>query len=154
MAIVVSKLDPKFKYDVAAEPGGENIKYCFSCGVCTASCPVSEVYPDYNPRKIIRMVLLGMREQVLSSDLIWYCALCYKCQAHCPQNVKITDIMDALRTMAVKEGYVHPSFSKQVEAIDTFTQELRRKMLASIVGKKGDEISVDPAKLLAEESKG
>jgi hypothetical protein len=62
--------------------------------------------------------------------------------------------MDALRTMAVKEGYVHPSFSKQVEAIDTFTQELRRKMLASIVGKKGDEISVDPAKLLAEESKG
>ena len=40
------ELDPKFKYDVAAQPGGENIKRCFACGVCTGGCLVSEIKDD------------------------------------------------------------------------------------------------------------
>ena len=55
------ELDSRFKYDVAGHPGGENIKLCFACGTCTAGCPVSDVDPEYNPRKIIREVLLGLR---------------------------------------------------------------------------------------------
>ena len=73
-ASVVTILDPKFKYEVAREPGGENIKYCFQCGTCTSGCKVAELDRKYNPRKIIRMVILGMRERVLASDFIWSCA--------------------------------------------------------------------------------
>ena len=43
--------DPDFKLLIASEPGGENIKKCFSCGTCTAGCPVREVTDRYNPRK-------------------------------------------------------------------------------------------------------
>ena len=82
--IQVSTLDPKFKHDVAQQPGGEGLKACFACGACTGGCPVSEVDGAYDPRKIIRMVLLGMKEKVLSSDLIWLCAMCYTCSFHCP----------------------------------------------------------------------
>ena len=142
MAIVLNELDTKFKYDVAAEPGGENIKLCFACGLCTASCPVSEIDPEYNPRKIIRMVLLGMRKEVLSSDLIWFCSQCYTCQAHCPQNVNFADVMKALRIMAVREGYVHPSFVETIKGIDTFTQKLRHQMVSNIVGQKSEEVKV------------
>ena len=137
--IVTSDLDPRFKYEVAEEPGGENIKVCFSCGVCTAGCPVSEIDPNYNPRRIIRMVLLGMREEVLSSDFIWLCTLCYTCYARCPQNVKFTDVMRAIRNIAVREGYVHPSFLKRVDGIDTFTQQLRHDMLIKALGRKREE---------------
>ena len=70
MAIVLNELDTKFKYDVADEPGGEHIKFCFACGLCTAGCPVSEIDPEYNPRRIIHMVILGMRKEVLSSSFI------------------------------------------------------------------------------------
>ena len=151
--IVLSELDPKFKYEVAEQPGGENIKVCFSCGLCTAGCPISEIDENYNPRKIIHMVLLGMRQQVLSSDLIWLCSLCYTCYAHCPQNVKFTDVMRALRTMAVKEGYVHPSFPDRIKEIDNLSQKLRHQMALSILGKKSEDVSIDPAALLAEASR-
>src|SRR5690606_2335400 len=53
--------DPNFKYDVAAQPGGEQIKVCFSCGTCTAGCPVTDVDERYSPRRIIRQILLGQR---------------------------------------------------------------------------------------------
>jgi heterodisulfide reductase subunit C len=153
MTVLLNEQDTKFKYEVAQEPGGENIKLCFACGLCTASCPVADIDPRYNPRKIIRMVLLGMRREVLSSDLPWLCTQCYTCQAHCPQNVKFSDVMKALRNMAVREGYVHPSFPEQVKAIDTFSQKLRHQMVLSIVDRKSEEVKTAPA-TLAEEALG
>ena len=147
MTIILNELDTKFKYDVAAEPGGENIKLCFACGLCTASCPVADIDPDYNPRRIIRMVLLGMRKEVLSSSLPWLCSQCYTCQAHCPQNVNFADVMKALRDMAVREGYVHPSFVEKVKEIDIFCQKLRHQMVLSIVDNKSQETDVEVVRL-------
>lgn len=141
MAIVLNEQDVNFKNDVAAEPGGQNIKVCFACGLCTASCPVSIIDPVYNPRRIIRMILLGMRKEVLSSGVIWLCSQCYSCQAHCPQNVDFADIMKALRNMAVRESYVHPTFVNKVKEIDTFREELRNKMVSEILDKRSGEIN-------------
>jgi len=150
MTIVLNEQDTKFKYEVAEEPGGENIKLCFACGLCTASCPVADIDPEYNPRKIIRMVILGMRKEVLSSNFPWLCTQCYTCQAHCPQNVKFSDVMKALRSMAVREGYVHPSFAGQIKEIDTFSQKLRHQMVLSVVDKKSEEMEIDVARLAEE----
>ncbi len=130
-------LDSQFKYDVAAHPGGENIKLCFACGTCTAGCPVSAVDPDFNPRKIIRQVLLGMRQEVLASPVIWRCVQCYSCTAKCPQNVKFRDVMKALREMAVKEGHVKPELLQQVEQLDEFSQKLRRDLVNVLVTDPG-----------------
>ena len=149
--ILMSELDSRFKYEVAEQPGGENIKVCFSCGVCTAGCPVSAIDEHYNPRKIIRMVLLGMREEVLSSDFIWLCSSCYTCTAHCPQNVKFTEVMGALRELAVQEGYVPPSFPKQIQAIDDFSQRVRWRMVRSILSRrKSEDLQVDLEDLLTQ----
>ena len=63
--IVVEDLDTSFRDEVAAVPGGENIKKCFACGTCAAGCPVTNVDEEYNSRKIIRQVLLGLRDEVL-----------------------------------------------------------------------------------------
>ncbi len=138
MQMIDSKnLDPQFKYDVAAHPGGENIKLCFACGTCTAGCPVSAVDPEFNPRKIIRQVLLGMRQEVLSSPVIWRCVQCYSCTAKCPQNVKFRDVMKALREMAAKEGHVKPELLQQVEQLDEFSQKLRRDLVNVLVTDPG-----------------
>ena len=126
-------LDSQFKYDVAAHPGGENIKLCFACGTCTAGCPVSEIDEEYNPRKIIRQVVLGMRKEVLSSPVIWRCVQCYSCSAKCPQNVKFRDVMKALREMAAAEGYVEADLLEQVEQLDEFSQKLRRDLVNALV---------------------
>ena len=136
--IDAEKLDTQFKYDVSSHPGGDNIKLCFACGTCTAACPVAEIDPDFNPRKIIRQVLLGFRKDVLASPVIWRCVQCYSCTAKCPQNVKFRDVMKALREMAANEGYVKPELLADVEQLDKFSQKLRRDLVNALVS--------DPAK--------
>jgi len=113
-------LDPDFKHLIASEPGGENIKKCFSCGTCTAGCPVREVTDRYNPRKIIRMAILGLRKEVLSSQFIWLCSSCYTCYERCPQNVKIPELMNAIKNIAVREGYLPPAMRAQLDLLASF----------------------------------
>ena len=134
METIESKnLDSQFKYDVAAHPGGENIKLCFACGTCTAGCPVSAVDAEYNPRQIIRQVLLGMRKELLSSPVIWRFVQCYSCTAKCPQNVKFRDVTRALREMAVAEGYVDADLLQEIEQLDELSQKLRRDLVNVLV---------------------
>ncbi|KPJ60268.1 MAG: heterodisulfide reductase [Latescibacteria bacterium DG_63] len=113
----MTELDPTFKFDVTREPGGEQLMRCFACGTCTASCPVREIDEKFNPRRIIRMVLLGMREEVLSSQFIWLCSTCYACQERCPQDVRITELMSAIKNLAVKEGHLPAAYKMQLELI-------------------------------------
>ena len=101
--------DPQFKFEVAAEPGGEGIKACFACAACSARCPVGGHRPEYDPRRIIRMTLLGMKEKVLSSPLIWLCSTCYSCQEVCPQEVRFTEVLTAIKNLAARAGYAPPS---------------------------------------------
>ncbi len=147
--IRTSELDPNFKDEVSKELGGWEISRCFACGTCTAGCPVREIDDKYNPRKIIRMVLLGMREEVLSSEFIWLCSTCYTCYDRCPQDVHLTDIMTALKNIAVREGYMHPSFKEQARLVlefgrlyevEDFDNKKREKMGLPPVQKTIDEV--------------
>ena len=83
--ILVENLDPTFRDEVALMPGGANIAKCFACGTCAAGCPVTSIDQEYNSRSIIRKILYGMREEVLSSPQIWLCTMCYRCYSRCPQ---------------------------------------------------------------------
>ncbi len=96
-------LDPNFKYEVSSQPGGENVKQCFHCGICAVSCPVRRIDNDYNPRKIIRMILYGMKKELLSSETIWKCVHCHTCYERCPQNVKFAEVVEALKILAIRE---------------------------------------------------
>lgn len=106
-----------FKDEVLASPGGEHLLNCYACGSCTASCPVREVDERYNPRRIIRMVLLGLREEVLRADFLWFCSTCYTCTQRCPQGVHLTTIMRALKNIAVRDGILPSGYRMQLQAL-------------------------------------
>jgi heterodisulfide reductase subunit C len=134
-------VDFSFKDEVASQPGGENLKRCFACGSCTLSCPVAEVEASYSPRRIIHMILLGLKEEVLSSMAIWYCLSCYRCQVRCPQEVKYPEIMRVLRKLAVEQGYVEPGFVQAVQNLDRKAQEHRRRLLKNLIQKQEQQAS-------------
>lgn len=163
------ELDPKFKFEVAQMPGGDSIRYCFQCGKCTATCPIRRFSEAYKPRLILRAALLGLRDLVLSSDVIWLCAVCYSCTERCPQGVRLTDVVRAIRNLAVREGYIHPFFKAQGRAIvnfgrifeaDEFINEQRAEMgLPPIPPVDLNEVSrvmarTEAMKLLKVEGKG
>ena len=117
-----------FKNEVRNAPGGANVLNCFLCGSCTACCPVSEIDNEYNPRKIMRMILLDM-EEILRSDEIWKCNQCHACVAHCPQDVRFADIIRTLRDMSIEKGYRDRTL---LEKIYQFDDELKRYRLEKI----------------------
>ncbi len=134
--VAVGQLDLSFRDEIASHPGGENIRRCFACGTCAAGCPVTDVDSEYNCRRIIRQILFGMREEVLSSPLIWLCLVCYRCYVRCPQQVNFTDIMRVLRYLAVKENRVSPEIFEQINKLDKFSQVLRHDLVKSFFEKK------------------
>lgn len=109
--------DSSFREEILAEPGGEILAACFQCGTCTAGCPVAALEPKYSPRRVVRMVLLGLREEVLNASELWLCSACFTCQERCPQGVRVKDLIEVLRNLAVREGRGHPSLQLQLRAL-------------------------------------
>ncbi len=145
--IIVEDLNPGFRDEVASLPGGENIKRCFACGTCSAGCPVTNIADEYSPRRIIRQVLLGMREEVLSSPVLWLCVMCYRCYARCPQQVNFTDVMQALRHLAIRDGYAPKDMLSQCDEIDGFAQLVRRGVMQSSAEEREEIMEAIKAKL-------
>lgn len=95
-----------FVEEISGIPGGEGIRLCIQCGTCTASCPNADRM-EHTPSQLIAMARAGMREEVLSSNAMWYCLSCYLCTVRCPRGIKQTDLMHALESLAVQEGLSH-----------------------------------------------
>lgn len=100
-------LDPLFAREIIALSGSPSLMSCIQCGTCSSTCPLS-LYMDYTPRRIIAMVREGFKHEVLRSLTIWLCASCYACTVQCPKQIRITDVMYALKRYAIREG-VYPS---------------------------------------------
>lgn len=145
--IVVEDLDPAFRDEVASLPGGENIMKCFACGTCAAGCPVTNIDEEYDCRKIIRQVLFGMREEVLKSPVIWFCVMCYRCYARCPQEVNFTDVMRALRHLAIRDGFAPADMLADSDEIDRLAQMVRRDMVKGTVEGRKQMVEELKAKL-------
>ncbi|MEN8140228.1 MAG: 4Fe-4S dicluster domain-containing protein [Thermodesulfobacteriota bacterium] len=106
MAITSKEINAAFSSEVINIPGGEELNACFSCGACSGACPVSQAIPEFDPRKIIHMVRMGLKDKVLAADLLWYCSQCQGCVYVCPQNVRFASIMGALQKLARREGII------------------------------------------------
>jgi NADPH-dependent glutamate synthase beta subunit-like oxidoreductase len=94
-------------------PGGELAKRCFDCGTCTGVCPVSQSESGFDPRKILHMIKVGLKDQLLGSEAIWHCTHCDTCAFVCPQDVQFSSVVDVLREMAIQQGYAEPHALKQ-----------------------------------------
>jgi len=108
-------LDHSFVEEVLAEPGGEHLLTCWSCGTCAATCLVRRFDAAFNPRVILRKAGLGLREQVLSSQEIWQCSACDACYPRCPKGIHISEVMKAIRSVAIRAGCLPPGPFAEVD---------------------------------------
>ena len=80
--------------------GTADISACFSCGTCTASCPLSQTDSTF-PRRIIRYAQLGMKDALLSSKELWSCYQCGECAETCPTQADPSEFMAAARRYTI-----------------------------------------------------
>ncbi len=101
--------------------GGNPIATCIQCGTCSGTCPAVE-FMEHSPRQIIAMVRGGLKDRVLSSNTIWYCASCYQCSVRCPRGISIAEMMYGLKRYSLwrnqyKRGLIGPGFSSRFARI-------------------------------------
>ena len=87
--------------EALAGAGGEALKQCYQCGLCTGICPWNLVR-SFPTRKLIHQAQLGVAD--FESEDTWICATCRACVVRCPRGVAIIDIMKALRGVIVEMG--------------------------------------------------
>jgi ferredoxin len=80
--------------------GAADVNACFSCGVCTATCPLVTDDGTF-PRRLIRYAQLGLRDRLLSSRELWTCYGCGQCSEQCPQQAEPSEFMAATRRWAI-----------------------------------------------------
>lgn len=105
--LLESEQHRNFLEEIAALPEGERVLSCLQCGTCSGTCPVAPLM-DYAPRQIFAMIRAGMKKEVLTSVTPWMCSSCYECTVKCPAQIKITEIMYALKRESIKQGLVSP----------------------------------------------
>jgi len=87
--------------DIVVEAGGEPLKLCYQCGLCTAICPWNLVR-NFVVRKMIHQAQLGLVD--FEDEDVWRCVTCGACVKRCPRGVEIVDVMRALRRTIVELG--------------------------------------------------
>ncbi len=84
---------------ISASP---NVQLCFQCAKCSAGGPIGSAM-DYLPHQLIKLLQLGMTQDVLNSSTIWLCAGCMTCAVRCPMEIDLPQIMHQHCEQAIAE---------------------------------------------------
>lgn len=137
--------DGDLHFKVLQTEAGKNLDRCYACGTCSSGCPVHAQRPEFDPRKIIRMVLQGLEAELVESGVLWYCSTCYTCMERCPQQVGCAQIITELRNLAAADGTLPEAYKMQMGAlgrfgrvyeIEEFDNKKREKMGLAVLSTK------------------
>jgi len=92
------------------EISGQDLMLCYQCGKCSAGCPMGSAM-DILPNQVLRLVQLGLEEDLAQTKTVWLCASCLTCTARCPKGVDLSRVMEAIRVLTLRKNrnYVEPS---------------------------------------------
>ena len=82
--------------------GAFDLEACYSCGICSAVCPLSAAAVSF-PRRMIRYALLGLEKRILAAPEPWLCYYCGECSDTCPRQAEPAALMMALRRFATRK---------------------------------------------------
>lgn len=114
-----------------------HVEACTTCGSCASACPISGV-DGMDPRKLVRMAMLGLDDELVSSQWPWKCTICGKCETACPQNVEIVALVGRIRGLRDRSAVPGPLHKGVVTCIEKGNNlGIRKEDFIAIV----DEIS-------------
>jgi Fe-S oxidoreductase len=83
-------------------PNGDSLSLCLMCGACVSGCPAAGM-ENMDSRKFIRMVALGMDEEITKHPWVWLCSMCTRCTYVCPMAINIAGMVYEARKLWPRE---------------------------------------------------
>lgn len=118
--------------------------FCVTCGLCASSCPVSGI-DRFDPRMLVRMVSLGLVEDLVDARWPWICTMCGKCENVCPMQIDIADLIRKIRSKREREkvpGILHKGL---VAALETGNNlRLPKEDFMFIIEDVAEEVAEEP----------
>ncbi len=127
MSTSVLQFEPELSQPLIQEVmdrSGQNLLACYQCRRCAAGCPVGDE-TGVTPDRLIRMIILGEREEALNNLLVWKCVACYTCGTRCPNNIQTARINETLKQIS-KEAHFEPILPKVAAFHDAFLRSTSR----------------------------
>ena len=89
-----------------------DLNLCMICGTCTNGCHLTGApgLEGLDVRKVLRMLHLGLVDEVVASKFPWLCTGCGRCAHACPMNVDIPYIMLHMKHLRARDkvpGVLH-----------------------------------------------
>ncbi len=107
--------------------------FCLDCGVCTGSCPVARLLPEFSPRQIIERSLYGLED--FSDTTLWNCLTCAQCSVRCPANIDFPEFVRLMRDEAHAKGFNGaPSHNGMLQTIMSLHTQAVKQERTSWVG--------------------
>ncbi len=101
-ALEIGSLKQLLKKTITSKFPQAQIEYCLTCGMCISGCPASGL-EGLDPRKFLRLLLLGQDEELLSTNWIYACTMCARCRHACPMGIDIGRMIYVLRGMRPRD---------------------------------------------------
>ena len=121
----------------------EQVDYCMECGVCTGSCPISRVLPNFSPRQMIKRTLMDRDESVVRGRELWACLTCSRCSERCPVQIDFPEFARYHRELARSAGNMpqlsHHGVLQAISSLQTREVKQNRTEWAKEVGKFGEK---------------
>jgi len=80
----------------------ERFRSCEQCGLCSSACPLTGM-DEFNIRRILRYVELGLVAEIADTRLPWACTTCGRCEGVCPNGIAVLEIIRPLRALGPEE---------------------------------------------------
>lgn len=91
----MARINPEFSNKLK-KYGAFDLNACYNCGNCTAVCSLADENNAF-PRKMIRLSVLGLEEEIETSLEPWLCYYCGECSTTCPREADPGELMMSLR---------------------------------------------------------
>ena len=62
----------------------------------------------YNPRRLFQKVMNGLEQEAFEDRTTWLCSACDLCHQTCPQKIRVSGVLAAVKEMAIEAGHTTP----------------------------------------------
>jgi len=123
-------------------PEGASYDSCLNCGLCSSGCPATGI-EGMDPRRFIRMAMLGMNEELSNTPWVWTCTQCKRCEYVCPMSIDVSQLVGLARggwpTTKKPQGIVR-SCEAQKKFASTSAMGVMPEDFVEIVGEVVEEV--------------